>query len=71
MEEAKSICYLSIDGNGIGSLVVTAEDYPGKVAFLIINEMFREFYKEFNQMYLDSVLSLFFIIVFMMSHNNY
>ena len=57
MEEAKAVCYICVDPNGIASLVVADDEYPGKVAFVIINEMFREFYKEYDQMFLETVTS--------------
>lgn len=57
MDEAKAISYVCVDSNGLASLVITDDDYPGKVAFIIINEMFKEFYGQFPDFKLETIAS--------------
>ena len=58
MDEAKAISYVCVDSNGLASLVITDDDYPGKVAFIIINEMFKEFYSQFPDFKLETIASI-------------
>jgi hypothetical protein len=41
--------------NGVAYLVIADAEYPAKVAFMILNEMAREFMKEFNNVFIDTV----------------
>jgi hypothetical protein len=36
IDEIKGICYIAIDKNGLAMEIITDDDYPEKVAFLII-----------------------------------
>ncbi len=44
IDEIKGICYIAIDKNGLACEIITDDEYPQKVAMVIIQEMFREFY---------------------------
>lgn len=48
IEEAKGICYVWIDKNGLVSAIIADDQYPAKVAFQIINDVFKEFYAAFD-----------------------
>lgn len=48
LEEIKGISYVWIDKNGVASLIIADDQYPAKVAFQIINDLFKEFYGAFD-----------------------
>jgi synaptobrevin family protein YKT6 len=48
LAEAKANCYVVVDKNNVAAVVVADEEYPEKIAFVIIGELFREFYKITN-----------------------
>lgn len=55
MDEANAVCCVVVDNRNVGCVIVVDEEYPTKVCFTMIAEMFREFYKTYNLMEIDSV----------------
>jgi len=48
LDDAKANCCIWVDGNNTACVIVADDEYPQKVCFTIIGEMFREFYKNYN-----------------------
>jgi synaptobrevin family protein YKT6 len=57
LEDAQSICYVCVDKNNLASVVIADDQYPEKVAFMVIMQMFQEFYKIQNAMFIDTITS--------------
>ena len=57
MKDANAICCVVVDSKNVACVVVCDEEYPQKVCFTIILEMFREFYKTYNLMEIDAQTS--------------
>lgn len=46
-----------MDKNNLAAVVIADDQYPEKVAFMVIIQMFQEFYKIQNAMFIDTITS--------------
>ncbi|KAM3135071.1 hypothetical protein pb186bvf_012895 [Paramecium bursaria] len=55
MKDAQAIAYIAVDRNNLAALVIADDQYPEKVAFMVIQNMYQEFYRVQNSMYIDGL----------------
>eukprot|EP01017_Pseudomicrothorax_dubius_P012318 TRINITY_DN1498_c0_g1_i6.p1 TRINITY_DN1498_c0_g1~~TRINITY_DN1498_c0_g1_i6.p1 ORF type:complete len:226 (-),score=70.88 TRINITY_DN1498_c0_g1_i6:124-801(-) len=49
IKEANALCYCNILPNGLSGVAITDNEYPPRVAFMILNEAFNEFLKMYKE----------------------
>ncbi|CAD8116881.1 unnamed protein product [Paramecium sonneborni] len=56
-QDAHVVSYICIDKNNLAALVIADDQYPEKVAFMVIQNMYQEYYRQYNSMFLDTIIA--------------